>query len=128
MSDNTTSSGIAPVRSRSLVRRQRDQQVRRAIRSLRRLAGHLEDQRYLPLLRSYCEVSLLIERAYAELRDKPLINPETQEIRSSVDTLRRLVDTQRAAARDLGLAPSVASAMAKPVRVLDLDQVRDNGE
>jgi len=114
--------------SRSAVRRQRDQQVRRSIRKLRALAGHLDDQRYLPLLRSYCELSLLIERGYTELRDKPLVSTETGELRGSIDTLRRMMDTQRGIARELGLSPTVAASLAKPVKFLDLDQVRDDGE
>ena len=111
---------------RSAVRRQRDQQVRRSIRRLRGLASHLEDPRYLPVLRSFCELSLLIERAYAELRDKPLTSADTGELRNSIDTLRRMMDTQRGISRELGLSPTVAASLAKPVKFLDLDQVRDN--
>jgi len=104
-------------------RRRRDELIRASIRRLRRLDSRLDDARYLPLLRSYCEISLLIEMGYAAIRDGPILSPETNELRSSLDLLRRMMDTQRSLGRELGLSPSLAAALAKPV--LDLDQVRD---
>ncbi len=104
----------------------RDMQVRAAIRRLRSLAGHLEDRRYLPLLRSFCEISLLIEKSYSHLRDESLISAETGEIRGSVDVLRRLMDTQRGLARELGLSPTISAnlfpKLTKPT--IDLEAVR----
>jgi hypothetical protein len=49
-------------------------------------------------------------------------------LRGSLDTFRRLAETQRGLARELGLSPTVAATMTKPVKVLDLESIRSANE
>ena len=106
--------------SRVMTRIKRDGQVRRLVGQMRRLAPYVDDPRFAPLLRTFAEVTLLIERSYAKLRDVD-VTADSGELRGSLDTFRRLAETQRGLARELGLSPTVAATMAKPVRVLDLE-------
>ncbi len=62
--------------SRTAVRRHRDEQIRRGVRKARRLAPHLENPIFLPLLQSFCRVSLLFERGYQSLRDGSLLDED----------------------------------------------------
>jgi hypothetical protein len=107
-----------------MTRIKRDGQVRRLVGQMRRLAPYVDDPRFAPLLRTFAEVTLLIERSYAKLRDVD-VTEDSGGLRGSLDTFRRLAETQRGLARELGLSPTVAATMAKPVRVLDLEAMRD---
>lgn len=100
-----------PAPSRALSRPpKRDQQIRRAVTRLRTLVPHLDRPEYLPLLRSYARVTLLIERSYEVLRDGRLVDDDG-ELRGSLDTIRRLMTTQAQLARELGLSPSAARSV-----------------
>jgi hypothetical protein len=87
------------------------------VRKARRLAPHLENPIFLPLLQSFCCISLLLERGYQSLRDGILL--DEHELRGSVDTVRRLAETQTRLAEKLGLTPATLRAMAKE-KVVDL--------
>jgi len=97
---------------RILAKRKCDEQVRRAVRKARRFAPHLENPVFLTMLQSFCRISLLLERGYASLRDGSLLDDEG-ELRSSVDAVRRLAETQVRLAKELGLTPSTLRALAK---------------
>ncbi len=79
-SDTTTGDttiGIAPApQSRAIARKKRDAQVRRLCRRLRRAAplGRLDDPLFQPVLQSFAQISILKARAYAELKDKSLLD------------------------------------------------------
>jgi hypothetical protein len=109
--------------------RKRDEAVRRAVRAIRRAVPALQDERFTPLLRSYCTMTIWIERAHARLKDQDVISPMTGELRSSLDTLARLVRSQAAIARELCLTPGQVAQLAKPVTaVLDLEAYRSEDD
>jgi hypothetical protein len=60
--------------------------------------------------------SLLVRDSYALLRERGLLN-ENGELRSSIDTLQRLMGLQLKLARELGLTPAVLGKIRneKPV-------------
>src|ERR1700730_4717418 len=97
--------------------RKRNELIRAAVRPLQAVAPHVAERQYVLLARDFCRMDFMIDRMFAELYDKPLINPETGELRNSLDLLRRMMDSRRALARELGLSPTIPS-LAKPVRVL----------
>lgn len=104
----------------------RDEQIRRFVRKLQRIAPVLHDAKYAAGVRAYGMVTLLLERAYAELKDKPLINPATGEIRPSVDVVRRLAETQKSLGRELCLTPEASVSLAKPaLPMFDLESYRN---
>jgi hypothetical protein len=121
----TDATALARPRSRTMVRRKRDESVRRLIGKLRREASYLSEPRYAPLLKSYCELTVLISRGYARVREGDLTSATTGELRASLDTLLRMYATQGRLARELGLTPTVAATMAKTVSMLDLESLRD---
>jgi hypothetical protein len=123
---DTLSAPPRPV-SRVMTRIKRDGQVRRLVGQMRRLAPYVDDPRFAPLLRTFAEVTLLIERSYAKLRDVD-VTEDSGGLRGSLDTFRRLAETQRGLARELGLSPTVAATMTKPVKVLDLESIRSANE
>lgn len=92
-------------RSRGLARRQRDQRLRRIVRQARRLAPHLDDRAFGPVLQSFGRISLLLADSYEKIRNQELLD-DHGELRSSVDTIRRLADTQAKLAEKLGLTPA----------------------
>jgi hypothetical protein len=102
-----------PAKKPSRAQRERDQAVRRIVRKLQLLSPHLDDWRFLPLLRSYARVSLLIERSYQVIRNSESLIGEDGEVRSSVDTVRRLSETQSRLAEKLGLTPATLRAFSK---------------
>jgi hypothetical protein len=102
--------------SRSAVRRQRDQRLRRIVRECRRLAPHLDNRAFGPVLQSFARVSLLLADSYEKIRGAELLD-ENNELRPSIDTIRRLADTQAKLAEKLGLTPATLRAFGreKPV-------------
>jgi hypothetical protein len=123
VSDITNRPG-SPPQPLTRAQRRRDQTIRAAVRKLRARCPHLDKPEYMPLIRSYARLSVLIERAYAVLRDGNIVD-DKGELRQSLDTLRRMMSTQAALAEKLGLSPHVAASMAKPVTpILDLDSIR----
>ena len=90
---------------RVMTRVKRDQQVRRAVRRLATIAPHLADPRYRPALQSLARITLLVDRAYETLRDRPLLD-ENGELRPSLDTLRRMIGTQSDLLKAVGLMPT----------------------
>jgi hypothetical protein len=112
MSDNRLPTAV-PLSSRSLIRRKRDEQVRRFARRLRQIAPHLNDLRFGPLVSSFARISILLERAYATLKDRDLISPETDELRTSIDTVSRLIGQQVKLAAALGLSPMTIRSLSR---------------
>ena len=102
----------------------RDQQIRRVVRQIRRLAPYCDDARFLPLLRSYAEVTLLCERSYAFLNDGGLVN-ESGELKGSLNTFRQLTEQQRSLARELGLSPTTVRSFTHERRVAAFELARD---
>jgi hypothetical protein len=98
--------------------RKRDQRVRRACRQIVVVAPHLDDPKYRPLVQAFARISLLNIDAFEHLREKGLVNAEG-ELRSSVDTFQRLVNTQLKLAEKLGLTPSALGKLSK-ARPVDL--------
>lgn len=108
-------------------KRQRDQQIRRLTRRLQTLAPHLDRPEFLPLLRSYARLSILIERTYGVIRDDDSLMGEDGEIRSSIDTVRRLAETQSRLAEKLGLTPATLRAFSRE-KTVDLAAVMADKE
>ena len=76
-------------------------------RNVIRVAPHLDDPRFRPVLLSFARLTLLLERSYAALGDTDsLISDKTGEIRMSVDTVARLIGQQGKLAAMLGFTPS----------------------
>jgi hypothetical protein len=108
-----TENQIAPVKTQSRgLARKRDQQVRRFVGRIRMLAPHCDNPVFTPALAAFARVSLMLERAYVFVRDKDLIG-ENGELRSSVDAVRRLAETQSRLAKELGLTPGTLRALSR---------------
>src|SRR5258708_4824012 len=88
-----------------LTRPKRDQRVRRLRRQLLVVAPHLDDAKVELLVASIARVTLLAGDSYEYLRKAGLVN-EAGELRSSVDTVSRLITLQLKLARELGLSPA----------------------
>ena len=99
--------------------RKRDQQIQRMTAHLRRLAPHLGNYLFTPTIHAFCRITITLERSYATIRDESLISTETGELRSSVDTVRKLAETQSRLARELGLTPATLRAFSKE-KLVDL--------
>ena len=91
-------------------RRKRDQQVRRVVQRFAQLAD-LRDLKYRPALASLAKVTLLAERCYEHLRDRKSLLTEKGELCPSIDTFRRLIDSQSALLDQMGLTPRAAREM-----------------
>jgi hypothetical protein len=98
--------------SRRVVRRQKDQRLRRIVRRARTLAPHLDNPAFGPVLQSFGRVSLLLADSYETLRGAELLNADG-ELRSSIDTIRKLADTQLKLAEKLGLTPLTLRALGR---------------
>jgi hypothetical protein len=101
----------ATVQPRGLARK-RDQQVRRFVGRIRIIAPHCDNPIFTPALAAFARVSLLLERAYAFVRDKDVVG-ENGELRPSVDAVRRLAETQSRLAKELGLTPGTLRALSR---------------
>lgn len=108
-----------PTKRTTRKQRERDQQIRRLTRRLQTLTPHLDRPEFLPLLRSYARLSILIERSYQVIRDADSLIGEDGEVRGSVDTVRRLAETQSRLAEKLGLTPATLKIFSKE-KLVDL--------
>jgi hypothetical protein len=90
----------------------KDQRIRRVVREARTLAPHLDDRLFTPVLEGFARVSILLKDAYERIRNQELIGPDG-ELRSSIETVRRLADTQAKLAEKLGMTPSTLKAMRR---------------
>lgn len=86
-------------------KKKRDDQVARLVRRVRKFSPALDDPRYGPLLASFARISLLALDSYEFLRTNG-IGGENGEIRSSVETVNRLIGGQLKLATALGLTPA----------------------
>lgn len=95
-------------------KRERDERVRRLVRVIRRATpgARLDDPIFRPVLQSFCEISILKQLAYAELKDKPLLD-DRGELRTSIESFRKLAEAQVRIARELGLTPAAAHLMGE---------------
>jgi hypothetical protein len=98
--------------SRRALSRKRDQRLRRIVRQARRLAPHLDNPVFTPVLQTFGRVSLLLQDSYERLRDGELIG-EDGELRPSIDTVRKLAETQARLAKELGFTPLTLRALAR---------------
>jgi phage terminase small subunit len=92
-----------------------------------KLVPALNEVQYRPLVLNYARVAILCERAYLHLKEGTLID-QSGELRASLDRYRNLVKELRNCARELGLSPSTATLLAKPVQFLDLESMRADAE
>ena len=99
-----------------MVRAKRDQRLRRIVRSARRLAPHLDNPVFTPVLQSFGRVSLLLADCYEKLRDGDLLGDDG-ELRPSIDTVRKLAETQARLAKELGLTPVTLRQLGREKRV-----------
>jgi hypothetical protein len=67
---------------------------------------------FTPILQSFGRVSLLLADAYEKLRDGDLIG-ENGELRPSIDTVRKLAETQARLAKELGLTPLTLRSLGR---------------
>jgi len=103
----------------------RDEAVLRFARKVVAMVPAVDKPEYRPLIYNYARIAILCEQAYSYLHEGSLINSEG-ELRASLNTYRQLTAELRAAARELGLSPTSAALLAKPVQFLDLDSMRDH--
>jgi hypothetical protein len=108
----------------ALQKLKRDGQVRYRARQLVKLVPAINLPEYRPLILNFARLSILCDRAYDHLRNTSLLNADG-ELKSSLSVYRQLTSELRASARELGLSPTVAASLARPVKVLDLDSMRD---
>lgn len=94
----------------------RDQRSRRVARQIVIQNPHLEEPRYRVLISSFAKQTILVHDAYEFLREKGLVG-ESGELRSSVETLNRLIGGQLKLATALGLSPSALGKLRneKPI-------------
>ncbi|MGO9062438.1 MAG: hypothetical protein ACLQU2_34510 [Candidatus Binataceae bacterium] len=116
--DNETQIPSTPPRrpvSRIGAKIKRDHRARRFRSQLLKVAPHLADSKFNPLIHSFARVSLLALDSYEFLRENGLVG-ENGELRASVDTLQRLSSTQLKLATALNLTPAALGKMrnAKP--------------
>jgi len=71
----------------------------------------LSDRRYRPLLASLARISILVEQGFETLKQRKSLLGDDGEICRSVDSVRRLLDSQVSMLRLAGLAPT---AIAPP--------------
>ena len=92
---------------------QRDAQVKRKVSRYVSIT-QLRDVRFRPLLNTLARVTILLERTYAHLRDRENLASQSGELTRSIDTVRRLADTQLRFLQAIGLTPM--SSMPEPLR------------
>jgi hypothetical protein len=100
-----------PVRLRSISARKRDYRVRIFKRRLLLAAPNLADDKFLPITVSFSRISVLSMDAYRFLHQRGIIGADG-ELRKSVDTYSKLLNTQLKLAEKLGLTPSAFKAVA----------------
>jgi hypothetical protein len=95
---------------------------------MQKLAPHLDSPVFAPLLQSFCRITLMLRDCYERLRLNDPIGPDG-EIRPSVDTLRRLMQTQSQLATALGLTPATLAALTKekPIDLAAFFAIEANG-
>lgn len=126
MSENTKRAGVSapPLphqpEPKIVVRRRTKQNtpLRKMVAQLRRLDPRLGDPRYAFIVKSFARMVLLNDRAFETVRDMSLLDAEG-ELRRSVDTVRRLAETESRLAEKLGLTPS----SEKPLPAIDIEAV-----
>jgi hypothetical protein len=106
------SAPLPPPVPRRLVKRQRDQRLRRVTRQLRKVAPHLDNVAFAPILQGFARVSVLLSDSYEKIKNQNLLG-EDGELRPSIETIRRLVDTQAKLAEKLGLTPATLKALRR---------------
>jgi len=99
--------------------RLRDQRVRRLLRRLKTAMPWLEPADE-PVARAWCELEVLSQRCYADLRDRGLLNAEG-EARRLLDDYRKLRNTQLSLASALGMTPAARIAIKAGSRKADFD-------
>ena len=85
-------------------RKKRDNQINARVLRFAELST-LTDLRWRPALGSLARVTLLLERSYQLLKERPTLLNEDGELCSSIDVFRRLVDSQAGLLKSLGLMP-----------------------
>ena len=88
------------------------------VRQLRVVAPHLDRPEFAAVLRGFAMVTLTLERSYAALRERDVMSAKTDELRSSIDVIGRLVGQQAKLAAALGLVPAVMGKLK--TRAVDL--------
>jgi hypothetical protein len=111
---------------RRAAKRKKDQRVRAVARHVRQTAPHLDNPAFAPLLQGFARVSILLTDAYEKVRDMDLIG-EDGELRPSIETIRRLVDTQAKLAEKLGIAPATLRQFSKE-KAVDFAAMLANAE
>ncbi len=86
-------------------RRLNDMQTRNLARRIIKMAPHLDRPEFYPQVRAWAICCFHVARINAALQEHDVINEETGEVRSSFDTLRKMLATQTLLARELGLTP-----------------------
>ncbi len=89
-----------------MIRRKRDQRVRRFRRQLLAVAPHLDDPKFGPLTQSFARLSILASDIFDHLREMGIVNDDGEIRSSSVDALRKLIDSQVRLADKLHLTPA----------------------
>jgi hypothetical protein len=105
-----------------------DSEVEERQAALARIAG-LRELRWQPALRALSHLSLIEERAYANLRGRDLDGVDGELCRS-VDTIRKLIETQFDLFEKLGLTPNSeaqpdAADKALPAVYRRIEQIRE---
>ncbi len=85
-------------------RKPRDEQVRRRVVYFAGVSG-LTDLKFRPALQALARLSMLTERSYEHLKGRESLLGADGELCRSLDTFRRLVDSQSTLLLRLGLMP-----------------------
>jgi hypothetical protein len=93
------------VRLPSINARKRDFRVRLFRRKLLKATPNLADDKFAPVTLSFCRISILSMDCYRFLHQRGIIGDDG-ELRRSVDTYSRLINTQVKLAEKLGLSPA----------------------
>ncbi len=108
-----------PVRLTSQLARRRDHRVRLFRRRLLRAAPAINDEKFAPVTLSFCRISILSMDAYRFLHQCGIAGADG-ELRKSVDTYARLVNTQLKLADRLGLTPLALRQLGLAKDTVDL--------
>jgi len=101
-------------------RRLKDEQVRTVASRFAALAPNLDDPRYRPASNTLARLSLVMERSYDFLKTRgDLADQSGIELCTSIDTFRRLCDSQLAMLAAMGLTPTAELPTAVSSAELD---------
>jgi len=96
---------LRTAKDRQVAKFHRNRQVRQRVLRYVKISD-LKDLRFRPVLKTLAQVSILLERSYEHLRTREDLLGNTGELCRSIETVRRLADTQLRLLQACGLVPT----------------------